>query len=169
MCANDEEECVGVWGGVGNARELVVGDEEKDVAEKGEKEEETVDAPKSCCSKRKEPVLATADADEILELPSLAVSTANRPTSSPSCCAPSSSRPSQPSASSCGGCCSRTTGGGCCTGTLEGSKDADEDEKDRAAGRPLRIRTGGLGLIVCGPGPMVVRPSVLFLKSLCDS
>ncbi|KAJ8293178.1 Ferric/cupric reductase transmembrane component 7 [Rhodotorula toruloides] len=155
MCANDEEECVGVWGGVGNARELVVGDEEKDVAEKGEKEEETVDAPKSCCSKRKEPVLATADADEILELPSLAVSTANRPTSSPSCCAPSSSRPSQPSASSCGGCCSRTTGGGCCTGTLEGSKDADEDDKDRVAGRPLRIRTGGLGVIVCGPGHMV--------------
>ncbi|EGU11632.1 putative Ferric reductase transmembrane component [Rhodotorula toruloides ATCC 204091] len=115
----------------------------------------SVGAENSLPRGRKEPVLATADADEILELPSLVVSAANQPTSSPSCCAPSSSRPSQPPTSSCGGCCSRTTGGGCCTGTREGAKDADEDEKDRVAGRPLRIRTGGLGVVVCGPGHMV--------------
>ncbi|GEM10411.1 ferric reductase transmembrane component [Rhodotorula toruloides] len=132
MCANDEEECVGGCGGVGNARELVVD-------EKGEKEwkREGVEEPKSCCSKRKEPDVV-ADTDEILELPALGVSDANQPIPSPACCAPSPS-----------------SRGGCCTGTLEESKDADEDEKDRVAGRPLRIRTGGLGVVVCGPGHMV--------------
>lgn len=158
MCANDEEECVGGCGGIANARELVVDEGEKMEIEEKEKGDE-VGAPKSCCSSKRKPA-AVNDVDEIVELPSIDVSAANQPTTSPSCCAPApSARPSQPPTSSCGGCCSRTTGGGCCTGTLEGSKDADEDEKDRVAGRPLRIRTGGLGVVVCGPSHMVVRPS----------
>jgi hypothetical protein len=158
MCANDEEECVGGCGGIATARELVVDEGEKMEIEEKEKGDE-VGGPKSCCSSKRKPA-AVNDADEIVELPSIDVSAANQPTTSPSCCAPApSARPSRPPTSSCGGCCSRTTGGGCCTGTLEGSKDADEDEKDRVAGRPLRIRTGGLGVVVCGPGHMVVRPS----------
>ncbi|TNY17662.1 putative ferric reductase transmembrane component [Rhodotorula diobovata] len=91
------------------------------------------------------------DHDDIAELPPAAAAIPS------SCCGPSSSGPA-PAAPSCGGCCARTTGGGCCTGATEGSPsgtDADADERDRRAGKPLRVRTGGLGVVVCGPGNMV--------------
>ena len=51
-----------------------------------------------------------------------------------------------------GGCCAGT-GSGCCSGGVEG-------EKDEPKSGPLRIRTGGLGVVVCGPSSMIVRPRI---------
>ncbi|KPV73505.1 uncharacterized protein RHOBADRAFT_54724 [Rhodotorula graminis WP1] len=160
-CANDEEECVGGCGGVASARELLdrrEGEEEK--GEGGEEKEErrgevvpTLARQGGCCGSQSAASRArdATAVDEIVELPSAVPS---------SCCGPSSSTSFPPARAppSCGCCCARTTGGGCCTGVTEGpasAADVDADERDRVEGRPLRVRTGGMGFVVCGPGNMV--------------
>ncbi|GAA6028935.1 hypothetical protein JCM8097_001513 [Rhodosporidiobolus ruineniae] len=170
-CANDEEECVGGCGGVGNGRELLVPPKEDEVEEIKEKEEdEGAEKGGCCCGPSKAASSSTtslaSDLDAITELPS-----APLPSSSPpppkSCCASSPSAyppPSLPDSgkkSACGNCCSTTTGGpggGCCSGAVDGpadALDADDDERDRVEGRRLKVRRGGLGVVVCGPGGMV--------------
>ncbi|BGP18698.1 hypothetical protein JCM10213_006261 [Rhodosporidiobolus nylandii] len=165
-CANDEEECVGGCGGVASGRELLV----PPVPEKAEEKEpagsccgtqpredvEEKPEKQSYCRPSSRGSTASRDLDAITELPSFppfASSGAKQPNS---CCAPASS--SAAVKPSCGGCCSATAGGGCCTGATDGpadALDADEDERDRVEGRRLRIRRGGLGVVVCGPGNMV--------------
>ncbi|GAA5910102.1 hypothetical protein JCM8208_000956 [Rhodotorula glutinis] len=156
-CANDEEECVGGCGGVGSGRELLEGQEGE--AEKGGDEKEqvgevvpTLARQGGSCGSRGAEARVQGD-DEIVELPSAVPS---------SCCAPpppsTTSFPPARTSPSCGGCCARTAGGGCCTGVTEGPDSAaevDADERDRVEGRPLRVRTGGMGFVVCGPGNMV--------------
>ncbi|GAA5882878.1 hypothetical protein JCM3774_001374 [Rhodotorula dairenensis] len=172
MCANDEEECVGGCGGVANARELVLDDleaENKRVASNsGGDDEKGIEidtlpaltgnaglparngSTKNCCSEKKNSTLESDTISEITEHPAVGSS---------SCCGPQPpSGSASASKSGCGGCCSRTTGGGCCTGaTLEPVNPArgDRDEQDRQEGKPLRVRTDGLAVIVCGPGNMV--------------
>ena len=62
------------------------------------------------------------------------------------CCSSSAEK-----STACGGCCAGT-GSGCCSGGVEG-------EKEQPKLGPLRIRTGGLGVVVCGPSSMIVRRS----------
>ncbi|GAA5842101.1 hypothetical protein JCM9279_002787 [Rhodotorula babjevae] len=154
-CANDEEECVGGCGGVASARELLEGrDGEKEEKDGGEKEQvgevvPTLGIQGGCCSGSGAASRAQ-DVDEIVEVRSAVPS---------SCCAPPStaSYPPARTSPSCGGCCARTTGGGCCKGVIEGTSafEADADERDRVEGRPLRVRTGGMGFVACGPSNMV--------------
>ena len=177
MCANDEEECVGGCGGVANARELVV-DEEIDSEKKqqkdrgGDDEKDEIDSlpaltqkagAKSCCSKK----ASTLDVDtisEITELPPTVVGPS-------SCCGPTLvGSSSAASRSGCGGCCSRTAGGGCCTGATVGPASpagGDRDEQDRQEGKPLRVRTDGMAVIVCGPSNMVVSVSYSKMAGAC--
>jgi len=176
-CANDEEECIGGCGGVSSARELLERREDDEEEKGGEDKEEggevvpTLARQGGCCGS-KGAGARVPGVDEIVELPSAVPS---------SCCAPPrpSSAPALQGARtspSCGGCCARTTGGGCCTGVTEGPESAaevDADERDRVEGSPLRVRTGGMGFVVCGPGNMVVRlafsPPPLFHLSLRSS
>lgn len=174
-CANDEEECVGGCGGVASGRELL--EEEKGGEGKVQEEVAAEDAVPvlsrtqargGCCAGVRGAAASKeddGDHDDIAELPPAAAAIPS------SCCGPSSSGPA-PAAPSCGGCCARTTGGGCCTGATEGppsGSDADADERDRRAGKPLRVRTGGLGVVVCGPGNMVVRFSSILALVLSFS
>lgn len=170
MCANDEEECVGGCGGVANARELVVEDdvdaEKKQKERGGDDEKDEIDSlpalaqkagVKPCCSKK----ASTLDVDiisEITELPSVVGPS--------SCCGPTLvGSSSAASKSGCGGCCSRTAGGGCCTGATVGPASparGDRDEQDRQEGKPLRVRTDGMAVVVCGPSNMVVSFSLRY-------
>ncbi|GAA5986179.1 hypothetical protein JCM10908_006445 [Rhodotorula pacifica] len=162
MCANDEEECVGGCGGVANARELL--DEENGEKKQGGGDDEKAEidelptlsskvatsgiASGSCCSKK----VASTEVDsisEIVETPAIGTS---------SCCRPAAASTSATTKAGCGGCCSRTTGGGCCTGTTVGPASpagGDRDEQDRQEGKPLRVRTDGMAVVVCGPSNMV--------------
>ncbi|KWU45909.1 hypothetical protein RHOSPDRAFT_28557 [Rhodotorula sp. JG-1b] len=101
------------------------------------------------------PKASTLDVDtisEITELPPTVVGPS-------SCCGPTLvGSSSAASRSGCGGCCSRTAGGGCCTGATVGPASpagGDRDEQDRQEGKPLRVRTDGMAVIVCGPSNMV--------------
>ena len=172
MCANDEEECVGGCGGVANARELVV-DEELEAEKKqkdrgGDDEKDEIDSlpalaqkagAKSCCSKKASTLdvdTSTLDVDTISEITELPTVVNVGPSS---CCGPTAVGSSSTSKSGCGGCCSRTAGGGCCSGAIVGPASpagGDRDEQDRQEGKPLRVRTDGMAVIVCGPGNMVV-------------
>ncbi|GAA5982104.1 hypothetical protein JCM11641_000589, partial [Rhodosporidiobolus odoratus] len=167
-CANDEEECVGGCGGVGNVRESGVPLRPgKDATPEMKETLETEKEPKSCCQP---PPLFSRTSSSSLDFASDLDAITELPQSSSSCCAPSpaaSSSPSsaaQPSSSSCGNCCTTTSptagtgGGGYCSGGTDGPADrldADQDERDRVEGRRLRVRRGGLGVVVCGPGAMV--------------
>lgn len=67
-----------------------------------------------------------------------------------SCCSPRRGEGSEkvvPAA--CGGGCCAGTGSGCCSGGVEGAEEKEEEG-------PVRVRTGGLGVAVCGPGSMIV-------------
>lgn len=160
MCSNDEEECCGT-GKPGNGRELfeVVEEDDKEgkyrLDEKKEgvsiSEVEELPIVKSCCSSKK--ATPSFDPDEITELPP----------SSPSCCAPTpvAGRSNLVKAAACGGGCCAGTGSGCCTGGTEGVRERIEEG-------PLRIRTEGLAVLVCGPGQMIVRSACLLCLT-CDS
>lgn len=158
-CANDEEGCVGCGSGGG--------EEEKEVQEKEEEEGEKKQG--SCCA----PPLSSSSMeslDAITELPS-------SPPPKASCCSSSLSYPPTVTTPSCGSCCTSTSspaasGGGkgksaCCSGAVDGPADkldADQDERDRVEGRRLKVRTGGLGVVVCGPRGMAVRLFSRFLS-----
>ncbi|TKA53737.1 hypothetical protein B0A53_03779 [Rhodotorula sp. CCFEE 5036] len=164
MCANDEEECVGGCGGVANARELVVDEdaenEKKQKDRIGEDEKDEIDSlpalaqkagVKPCCLTK----ASTLDIDTISEITELPTVVNVGPSS---CCGPTLVGSSSTLKSGCGGCCSRTTGGGCCTGAIIGPASparGDRDEQDRQEGKPLRVRTEGMAVIVCGPSNMV--------------
>ncbi|KAL8283647.1 hypothetical protein RQP46_005442 [Phenoliferia psychrophenolica] len=114
-------------------------DDDEDVYnEKDDSIDELPALAKSCCKPK--PTPSSDDSDEISVLPDSA---------GPSCCAPKREEGSsvvKPSA--CGGGCCAGTGSGCCGGGVEGA-----DEK-RETG-PLKIRTDGLMVTVCGPGGMI--------------
>ncbi|ORY89065.1 ferric reductase like transmembrane component-domain-containing protein [Leucosporidium creatinivorum] len=146
ICANDEEECCG-GPGPANGIELLGGSSEDD-EKKGEKDmiDEVQVLPKSgksCCSPTKgiDSTTSTQD-DDILELdpPS---------TSTPACC---SSKPGKgveaEKAPACGGGCCAGTGGACCSGGVEGVREPKEEG-------PVRVRTAGMAVVVCGPGNMI--------------
>lgn len=156
MCSNDEEECCGS-GKPGNGRELLevyndvkVEKYREDLDEKKEggsiSEVEELPKVKSCCSSKA--TTLEIDPDEITELP----------LSSPSCCAPTpvAGRSNLVQAAACGGGCCAGTGTGCCSGGTEGVREKIEEG-------PLRIRTEGLAVLVCGPGEMIVRSAWLVL------
>lgn len=104
-------------------------------------EPEDKPAAKSCCA----PPSSTddEDTDAITELPSFAPGSCCQPT-------PAADPTVPPKPAACGGgCCSSTgSGGACCTGGTEGQEEGREEG-------PLRVRTGGLAVVVCGPGGMV--------------
>jgi hypothetical protein len=60
-----------------------------------------------------------------------------------------SSKNNQEGEKDCGNCCA-STGEGCCSGVVMGV-----DEEKRSG--PVKIRNGGLGVVVCGPDGMMVR------------
>lgn len=145
-CVNEEGGCCD---GPGDGRELFeMGEEEEEEQkdlEKGEKgsiemgvREQLEMVPAlggggGCCS--------PTSGDQIL--PSLPVK---------SCCAPSSSA-STSSAISKSSCCV-ATGPGCCSGRTEGPQDP-------VPSGPLRVRTSGLMVLVCGPPTMIVCPLLI--------
>lgn len=141
-CANDEEECCG--NGPANGRELLEKNGADDDDKKDEKAGELDDVPElaSCCKSKK--IVAQVDEDEITEVPGPS-----------SCCASTKVEGSSVvRAPACGGGCCAATGSGCCSGGVEGASE-------KVPTGPLRIRTGGLGVVVCGPGEMIVSCCVL--------
>lgn len=148
ICANDEEECCG-GSGPANGRELFEkgeADEKKGEKESFESVPKLLGGKGSCCSPAvgTESTASQGDEDEILEL------VASSSSATPACC---SSKPRMGTevgkAPACGGGCCASSGGGCCSGGVEGAGEP------REAG-PLRVRTGGMAVVVCGPGNMIV-------------
>ena len=126
ICGNDEEECCT---GPDDARDLLEKGEFKD-----DQEKLMEDLP-SCCGK------------EISEIPVEILSKTKE-----SCCGssilPIDRKDIGSSNVSCGGCCAQS-GSNCCSGGTEG-------ELEKKLAGPIRVRTGGLGVIVCGPSSMIV-------------
>lgn len=146
ICANDEEECCGGPGPANGIELLGGGSEGED--KKGEKDmfDEVQVLPKvtSCCSPRA-PTDSTASRDDDSDILELASST-----SAPACCL---SKPGKgveaEKPPACGGGCCAGTGGACCSGGVEGVREPKQVG-------PVRVRTGGMAVIVCGPGNMIV-------------
>ncbi|GAA5940446.1 hypothetical protein JCM1841_003053 [Sporobolomyces salmonicolor] len=149
-CAGEEEECVGGCGGVANGRELLVDEDGEKLVEQREKEGQqraVATLKKGCCSA----AAPASSSHEIAELPASSTPVSAAP---PSCCTPaplSSGVEASSRAPACGGGCCAGTGSGCCSG---GVVQVGAQEKE-AEGEVLRVRTGGLGVAVCGPRGMV--------------
>lgn len=133
MCGNDEEECCT---GPGDARELMETDEEDETDEKKEKSSLS-DVAVLVGSKRSGSRCSPAGREEE-EIQVVPVA---------SCC---STKDLGVEVQKSGGCCA-STGKGCCSGKVEGKAEEHPDG-------PLRYRTGGLGVVVCGPAGMIVSP-----------
>jgi len=122
VCPNDEEECVGGCGGVGNANELLFDTrgriEEASIRGTQDEIEEEPNEKSCCCSKD------AGGKEEKKE--------------SSGCCSTSDSKQAQ-------GCCS----------TRYPPLDTTLFEA-REAPTPLRLRSGGMSVIVCGPQRMTV-------------
>ncbi|GAA5909913.1 hypothetical protein JCM5296_007438 [Sporobolomyces johnsonii] len=149
-CAGEEEECVGGCGGVGNGRELLVDQDDEKLAEKLEEDgqEAVPTGKKGCCAASP----ASSSSNEITELPRVSPASA---AALPSCCTPaplSAGVEASFRAPACGGGCCAGTGSGCCSG---GVVNVGAKENEAEEGGILRVRTGGLGVVVCGPGGMV--------------
>ncbi|KAK4705430.1 hypothetical protein P7C70_g764, partial [Phenoliferia sp. Uapishka_3] len=140
MCANVEEECCG--NGPANGRELL-SEKSKDTNDDDDEQGDLPKLEKKSCCKPSPP--DSDEEDEITVLPPSPLA----PTGGASCCKPKAGAGSEVERKpQCGGGCCAGTGAGCCSGGVEGVGEKRETG-------PLKIRTDGLAVTVCGPGGMI--------------
>lgn len=130
VCSNEEEECVGGCGGVGNGTELLFDTRGGQLGESGTREVEK-------------------NKDEIDELPE-----AGKERPSTSCCGGGDPRSRQITKGE-KSCC-RSKGKGCCSSQYPPQSNSTSSASVREAAGPLRVKNGGMSVIVCGPVRMTV-------------